>query len=432
MKKTVSLCIIAKDAEDTLTNCLRSVSGLVNDIVLIDTGSTDKTKYIAADFDARIFDFKWNDNFSSARNFSLSKIVSDWVLILDSDEILVGTKEQLEMLINQDFGDEIPMYFIDIFTYIKNAEKPEYVYYQKKIRLFPRHSNVFFKNSVYEEMVHPNGTENMLGLSANGIVIKHFLKDGPKSKSKRNALILRKELKKNPGDFLYNYLMGKEYLQYGYYDKALTYYRNSLESEEEKEKLILSEICTDIIKILYRKGDLEEALNECIRREGLCKDNPEYWLNYGFLALKQGDLECAKKSLETCLELTPPAHSITFKISNLTWKPELLLGYIFLRMGDNENAKTSFERALKYNPGNWLLLFYLGIVCKNLKDFNSSEIYFNEASGLVPEEFKKDLQFSFLLVHIMNGKFEKANELVKSMVDAFINPEEMELLDEAF
>lgn len=426
MNKSLSLCVIAKDAEKDLANCLNSVKGLVDQIILIDTGSSDNTKSIARLFGAKIYDYVWNDNFADARNFSLEKVNTDWVLILDTDETFVGDKDTINKIINQDYQEKIPMYFIDILTYTKE-NFDNYDYYQKKIRLFPKSNNILFENIVSEEIIHPQGTLNLLGLNAKGLAIKHFLKEGPKSKSKRNVLMLKKQLKKTPDSFYYNYLMGKECLQHNLFNKAFSCYQVALDSNDKKDDIYLSEICTDIIKILYRQGEKEEALNECLRREKICQNNPDFWLTYGYLVLREGDLETARDSFKKCLDLDPPAHLIMISIENITWKPEMMLGYTYLRLKDYENARIYLEKSLGHKDNQWLLLYYLGITCKNLKDYNASETYFKAAELLVPEEYQQELKFSILLMHIMNGKFDKANDIVKSMFDDFDMNENEEL-----
>jgi glycosyltransferase involved in cell wall biosynthesis len=111
MNKTLSLCIITKNAENDLKNCLNSIKDLVNEIILVDTGSTDNTKKIASDFKSKIYDYNWQESFSEARNFALSKVQTDWVLILDSDEVLVGEHSNIIEIINKDYKDKIPMFF---------------------------------------------------------------------------------------------------------------------------------------------------------------------------------------------------------------------------------------------------------------------------------------------------------------------------------
>jgi hypothetical protein len=86
---SLSLCMIVKDEESTLKRCLESVEGIFDEIVVVDTGSSDRTKEVAASFGARIFDFKWIGDFSAARNFSFSKASSGHVMWLDADDVLL-------------------------------------------------------------------------------------------------------------------------------------------------------------------------------------------------------------------------------------------------------------------------------------------------------------------------------------------------------
>src|SRR3990167_6711291 len=85
---TISLCMIVKNEERYLDQCLNSVKDLADEIIIVDTGSTDRTKEIAKKFNAKIFDFKWTDDFSAARNESIKHATKDWILVLDADEVL--------------------------------------------------------------------------------------------------------------------------------------------------------------------------------------------------------------------------------------------------------------------------------------------------------------------------------------------------------
>src|SRR3989344_364212 len=85
---TLSLCMITKNEEQFLEQCLNSVKELVDEIIIVDTGSTDKTTEIAGKFTDKIYDFKWCDDFSAARNESLKHATKNWILVLDADEQL--------------------------------------------------------------------------------------------------------------------------------------------------------------------------------------------------------------------------------------------------------------------------------------------------------------------------------------------------------
>ncbi len=85
---TISLCMIVKNEEKTLSNCLNSVKDLVDEIIIVDTGSEDRTKEIAGEFTQNVYDFEWINDFSAARNFSYSKATKDYILWLDADDVI--------------------------------------------------------------------------------------------------------------------------------------------------------------------------------------------------------------------------------------------------------------------------------------------------------------------------------------------------------
>ncbi|MDR2525589.1 MAG: glycosyltransferase [Oscillospiraceae bacterium] len=85
---TISLCMIVKNEEQVLARCLASAKDLVDEIVIVDTGSSDKTKEIASQFTDRIYDFEWIDNFAAARNFAFAKGTGDYLMWLDADDII--------------------------------------------------------------------------------------------------------------------------------------------------------------------------------------------------------------------------------------------------------------------------------------------------------------------------------------------------------
>jgi tetratricopeptide (TPR) repeat protein len=87
-KAPVSLCMIVKDEGKYLARCLASVKPIVDEMVVVDTGSTDRSKEIAATFGARVYDYEWTHDFAEARNFSISKASGEWILILDGDEVI--------------------------------------------------------------------------------------------------------------------------------------------------------------------------------------------------------------------------------------------------------------------------------------------------------------------------------------------------------
>ncbi|MER2072437.1 MAG: glycosyltransferase family 2 protein, partial [Psychrobacillus sp.] len=84
---TISLCMIVKNEEEVIGRCLASVKDIVDEINIVDTGSTDQTKEIVKQYTNRIFDFKWIDDFAAARNYSFEQATKEYILWLDADDV---------------------------------------------------------------------------------------------------------------------------------------------------------------------------------------------------------------------------------------------------------------------------------------------------------------------------------------------------------
>lgn len=113
---TVSVCMIVKNEETVLARCLDSLKDLVEEIIIVDTGSTDKTKEIAAKYTDKIFDFVWVDDFSAARNFAFSKCTKEYIYSADADEVLDRENRQRFLQLKQVMLPEIEvvqMYYIN-------------------------------------------------------------------------------------------------------------------------------------------------------------------------------------------------------------------------------------------------------------------------------------------------------------------------------
>ena len=104
---TISLCMIVKNEEAVLDRCLSSIADLMDEIIIIDTGSTDRTKEIAGRYTNKIYDFKWQNDFSAARNFSFSKASMDYIYTADADEVLDYTNHKRFLYLKQSISPEI-------------------------------------------------------------------------------------------------------------------------------------------------------------------------------------------------------------------------------------------------------------------------------------------------------------------------------------
>jgi GT2 family glycosyltransferase len=93
---SISLCMVVNNVEETITNCLESIKGIIDEIIIVDTGSTDQTKEIVSQYTNLIFNFEWNENHAEARNYSFSHATKDYILWLDpSDTLALEDRKKL-------------------------------------------------------------------------------------------------------------------------------------------------------------------------------------------------------------------------------------------------------------------------------------------------------------------------------------------------
>ena len=152
---SISLCMIVKNEGKILARCLDSVKDLMDEIIIIDTGSTDDTKAIAANYTEKIYDFEWIDNFSAARNYSFSKATKDYLYVADADEVLDavnhGRFQQLKSIL-------LPEIEIVQMKYVTSADFNTVYNFQKEYRpkLFKRIRSFNWISPIHETVsIHP-------------------------------------------------------------------------------------------------------------------------------------------------------------------------------------------------------------------------------------------------------------------------------------
>ncbi len=185
---TISLCMIVKNEERVLARCLDSLADLVDEIIIVDTGSTDATKEIAARYTEQIYDFVWQDDFAAARNFSFSKASMDYIYVPDADEVLDEDNRQAFLRLKQALLPEVEMvqmkyHTVTDYNTVLNAKMEYRPKLFKRLRTFtwidPVHETVRLDPVVFDsDIVIMHMPENLHSKRDFSIFTKAIAKDG--------------------------------------------------------------------------------------------------------------------------------------------------------------------------------------------------------------------------------------------------------------
>lgn len=199
---SIGIAIIVKNAEDTIAQAIRSTAGYARQIVIVDTGSTDRTPQICSLLGAEVHFFKWTDNFSAARNYALSLMRTEWILQLDADEELIGfsQEEVQQTLTNPTIGG----LQVELRNILAGGIESIHHY----TRLFRRHPQIRYEGAIHEQIAD---SIRALGLEIvdSPLAIRHYgYAEHSPEKIERNTELLRRELQLHPNDPWLTYHLG--------------------------------------------------------------------------------------------------------------------------------------------------------------------------------------------------------------------------------
>ena len=217
---TLSLCMIVKNEEDTLARCLDSVKDVFDEIVIVDTGSTDKTKEIASRYTDLIYDFEWVYNFSTARNFSFSKATKEYIMWLDADDVILKEDREKLLELKKDLSPDIDTVIMQYKLLQKDSQDIACSFYRE--RIVKRSNNFEWQDPVHEYILYGGKT-----IKAE-IAVTHKKLHPP---TRRNIEIFEKYIEQGNELSQRNWFYyARELFNIGEYDKAAEYYNKFLDT----------------------------------------------------------------------------------------------------------------------------------------------------------------------------------------------------------
>lgn len=462
-KATVSACMIVKNEEVLLPGCLESIRSWVDEIVIVDTGSTDKTVEIAKSYGAKVFFRDWDGDFSAARNFSLSKATCDWIFVIDADEeIVLDDIPKIRQGVNQ---NEYRIIAIDVLN--MNKDTGATTSFLPSNRFFRRDAGFYYDGIVHNQLTYERG-EVILRVGAR---LKHYgydlSPDIMQKKLARSKKLLEKQLEQRPNDpFVhFNYAQILRSYNPGPDDEKtellLRHARLAVELsntdpegtlhthlqalhqiittyiiQEKYDEAI--EICNqalqlkpDFLDAVYSKAEIyarkrdydraEEGFLEYLDVQGkfdplkekmniimlyaYARDKAYYWLGLIYQSRKKPD-EAEKYFLKTLQEQDPFGDCY------------IGLANIYLGRKDMDKSLEYIDKELRFRPRSGLAHLYKARYYGLMKDINKAEEYLIRAMEL--DDTNEEILERNGVYWIDKGDFNRALPIFEKLAD--INP----------
>lgn len=412
-KPTISLCVIAKNEEKCLPRCLGSVKGLVDEIIVLDTGSTDSTVEIAMSFGAKVYYSKWRNDFAFARNEAMKYATKEWILFLDADEwIDEQDKEDFEKLAQV---KDIDAYYIKISSIPCANEFTSAV--NSVLRFFRNSKGIRYEGAIHEEPIKSlNRLKLKIGFA--DVFIQHsgynLPREDSEKKVKRNLRILHHQLKEAPEDYFVHFNLGNTYAAIGKYGLAIKHFKKALNYPSVPLHIRRHAWIGFIRTLIYKKSGkkalklVEYAIklfpNECT-----------------FHILKAQAYEQQEKYLEATQELEfllqnmhkfSYSEMVHFELHKGTI--QLLLGTIYEKLNQSKKAYECYRKVAVLEPTWAKPYLMLGNFYFNREQWGKADKEYNYAARLEPDN--SQIWINLGTAKMKLGKFDDAIHPLKTAI----------------
>jgi tetratricopeptide (TPR) repeat protein len=350
---TLSLCMIVKNEEEMLPGCLEPLRGVVDEMIVVDTGSTDRTVEIAESFGARVVHFPWNGSFSDARNASIEAASGDWLMYLDADEHMEATDARmLRGLLGRTWREGF--YLVET-NYTGGSEAGSAVTHMA-LRIWRNRSQYRFSGRIHEQKTHTMPTYLPERFETTRIRVRHYgylnQRIASKDKSRRNIELLEQEAREARTPFT-DYNLGSEYLVVRESAEARTHLDRAWEALREQgvgsvgyAPLLISRVA----RARREVGDHAAAITAVDEGLAAFPDHTDLVLEAAVSARSRGDLAGAAALAERCLEMGDAPAEYAATMGSGTFLALAFLAEIRAQQGDRAASEELYRRCLREHP----------------------------------------------------------------------------------
>ena len=368
---TIAAVLIVKNEEDNLARCLQLLAGVVDELVVVDTGSTDGTLALARHFTPKVFEIAWEDDFSAARNYSLKQVESDYVLVVDGDEHLLEDAATSRALLERFVVEHAPEVLGTVERVNVLGADPQAGEMLERIPRFFRRGVFHYRGAIHEQLVPSRQDGECAGgrlrAAPTGVRLAHtgYNADTPQFevRSLRNKALLEREVAKSPDNEYYHYQLGKTHFCLRAYAAAALAFERSLgamvfrEGEDVRNtagECVAGEVLADLVVSLayaYANTARLEAARDLLERHQALGHAGCMWADFhhavGYVYLMLGDVARARRAYEEALRVGADREQVR---GTGSYSSHYHLGLLAEVEGDLPMALTCYLRALQAKP----------------------------------------------------------------------------------
>ena len=399
---TISACMIVKNEEEMLENCLRSIRDWVDEIVIVDTGSTDRTVEIAKSFGATVYHQAWEDNFSRHRNYSMDKATCDWIFIIDADEkVRQESVPRLRELVN---SGKYPAYCINVFNVY--GSQRDMVTFLPSVRLFRRDLNLRYEGIVHNLLNVPDDVP----VARVDVRLDHYGYDLSEEKMKRKGErtrgLLEKQLEENPDD---------AFALFNYAQVLLTGFNRSIRDN--------GPVILDAAGRAVELTNPEAPKERHIHLMGL---NQLAWTHF-YLNDHEQALACARRALEIKPAYLDPLLLVGHAYSRLGRYDEAAEAYqVYLQAQESFHASTEHDNIiLSHVDSRPAACYGLGMIAEIKGDTELARKWYSETLRAKPDYLEANRRLG--LLYQREGNLPEAERYLRQQAERAGNTKDLAL-----